>query len=175
MRAALGVMKYRILGQLTGPRGRAECLIDAPVPPGTGLDWSGPVSGEIELEKAQDEYWACGHLQATVLLPCSRCAAAHPVPLNLEIEESVALRQLDEPGAYDETEAPAPIPILEGETIDLTELVRQMLVLNVPARSLCRPDCRGVCPHCGQDLNQGECACDQQEIDPRLEALRELL
>jgi uncharacterized protein len=50
-----------------------------------------------------------------------------------------------------------------------------MLVLGVPARSLCRPDCRGLCPSCGQDLNQTACDCSAQEIDPRLEALRDLL
>lgn len=168
-------MKYRLLGQLGGPQGKIECPIAAPVPPGTGSEWSGPVSGLLEIEKAGGEYLATGRLRATVVLPCSRCTAAHPVSLDLEIKESVALRQIDEPEAYVEEEGPAPIPILEGEAIDLSELVRQMLVLSVPPRSLCRPECRGLCPNCGQDLNQGECGCAAQEIDPRLEALRELL
>jgi uncharacterized protein len=168
-------MNYRILGQLTGPRGQAECPIDAPVPPGTGQEWSGPVRGKIDLEKAGEELLASGKLQATVLLPCSRCAVVHPVPLDLDIRETVALRQVDEPEAYEEEEGPAPIPILAGDAVDLSELVRQMLVLGVPARSLCRPDCRGLCPSCGQDLNQTACDCGVQEIDPRLEALRDLL
>ena len=168
-------MKYRILGQLTGPQGRAECPVEAPVPPGTGLEWSGLVRGEIRLEKAGEEYLARGYLQATVLLPCSRCTVTHPVPLRLELEESVALRQIDEPQAYEETDEAAPLPILVGEAVDLSELVRQILVLNVPARSVCRPDCHGICPQCGQDLNQGQCDCAIKEVDPRLAALRELL
>jgi len=168
-------MKYRLLGQLGGPQGKIECPIEAPVPPGTGSEWTGPVCGTVHVEKVGAEYLATGRLQATAVLPCSRCTAAHSVPLDLEISESVALRQIDEPEAYVEEEGPAPVPILDGDTVDLSELVRQMLVLHVPPRSQCRPECRGLCPGCGQDLNQGECSCAAQEIDPRLLALRELL
>lgn len=98
--------------------------------------------------------------------------------MEFEFSESCTLAQIDEPLSYtqvaDEDEA-APIPILDGEAIDLSELVRQLLVLNLPARSLCRPDCRGLCAQCGADLNHGECRCAREEIDPRLAPLRELL
>ena len=50
----------------------------------------------------------------------------------------------------------------------------QLLVLNTPWRSVCRPDCQGLCPNCGQNLNEGDCDCQHQQIDPRLASLQEL-
>ncbi|HEY3398302.1 MAG TPA: DUF177 domain-containing protein [Armatimonadota bacterium] len=169
-------MRCRLLGQLKGPRGTAECEVTGPVPPGTGLEWDGPVRGALTLEKTGVVYSARGWLEATAVLPCSRCTTPHAVPLRIAVDETVSLSQLDEPESYqaaDETDEA--IPILDGDTIDLSELVRQMLVLHVPPRSLCQSDCRGLCPHCGQDLNRETCSCADQQVDPRLEALRKLL
>lgn len=169
-------MRYRFLRQLKEENGYARCEIDDPVPPGTGWEWRGPVRGTVELEKTGTTYCARGRLEATVVLPCSRCASPHAVPLTVDVVESVALTQIDDPQSFQEAEeTEPPIPILNGEVVDLSELVRQMLVLAVPPRSLCRPDCRGICPYCGTDLNEAACGCASEYIDPRLQALRELL
>jgi uncharacterized protein len=53
--------------------------------------------------------------------------------------------------------------------------VRELALLDVPMRPLCRPDCQGLCMNCGQNLNEGDCGCEEEEIDPRLEALRKFL
>ena len=168
-------MHHRLLGQLRGPRGYAYCEINAPMPAGTGQEWAGLVRGAIELEKSGEVYTAHGWLEATVVVPCSRCLLPHPVPLHVEVDETVVLEQIDEPASFQEGEADEPIPILSGDSIDLSEVVRQMLILAVPPRTLCRPECRGLCPHCGIDHNQGECSCAERQVDPRLEALRKLL
>jgi uncharacterized protein len=168
-------MQYRLLGQLKGPRGYAYCAVDAPVPAGTGVEWSGPVRGVLELEKNGEVYTAHGWLEATVVVPCSRCLALHHVPLHEDVVETVVLEQIDEPASFQEGEAEEPIPILSGDALDLSELTRQRLILAVPPHSLCRPDCRGLCPCCGLDLNRQQCACREQQVDPRLEALRKLL
>jgi uncharacterized protein len=97
------------------------------------------------------------------------------VRLAVEVEETVVLEQIDEPASFREGETEEPIPILSGEALDLSELVRQALILAVPPRSLCRPDCRGLCPQCGVDRNREECSCAERQTDPRLEALRGLL
>ncbi len=173
--AALGVMQYRLLGQLKGPRGYAQCEIDAVVPTGTGVEWQGPVRGMMELERSGGVYTARGQLTATAVVPCSRCALPHAVPLVAHVEERVVLEQIDEPASFREAEAEEPIPILSGEVLDLSELVRQTLILAVPPRSLCQPDCRGLCPECGADRNREECSCAARRTDPHLEALRELL
>ncbi len=168
-------MQYRLLGQLKGPRGYAFCEINAPVPAGTGQEWAGPARGIIELEKSEEVYTAHGWLESTVVMPCSRCLLPHQVPLHVEVDERVVLEQIDEPASFREGEADEPIPILNSDALDLSELVRQVVILAVPTRSLCQPECRGLCPHCGVDLNRRTCACAEQQVDPRLEVLRKLL
>lgn len=153
--------------------------IDAPAPIGTDAEFVGNVTGRITLRNiGGGEIAAWGHLNAVALMPCGRCLVEHEVPLEFDFSESCALTQIDEPLSYtqvaDEDE-PARIPLLDGDVVDLSELVRQLLVLHVPLRSLCRPDCRGLCPHCGANLNETRCECDEDEIDPRMAPLRDLL
>ena len=59
-----------------------------------------------------------------------------------------------------------------GKEIDLSAAVREQILLSVPASPLCRDDCKGLCPRCGRDLNEGDCGCDRAVIDPRWAALK---
>ncbi len=59
--------------------------------------------------------------------------------------------------------------------LDLDELTSSDILLELPTKFLCRGDCQGLCQKCGHNLNLGDCGCDKAEIDPRLEALKELL
>ena len=61
------------------------------------------------------------------------------------------------------------------EKIDLDQVAEEQMNLSFPMRMLCREDCKGVCPVCGADLNQIECGCKRNDIDPRLEDLKKLL
>ena len=65
------------------------------------------------------------------------------------------------------------VPVGPDGLIDLSEVVRQHLVLALPFAPRCREDCRGLCPSCGADLNIGPCACPKAEADPRLQILRQ--
>ena len=60
-------------------------------------------------------------------------------------------------------------------TLDLSELVLSDVLLELPSKFLCKGDCQGLCQKCGQNLNLGYCDCVKQEIDPRLEKLKQLL
>jgi uncharacterized protein len=62
----------------------------------------------------------------------------------------------------------------DEEAIALDEEVRQLILLDVPLKHLCREDCRGICPGCGVDLNAAECTCTKAEIDPRWAKLSEV-
>lgn len=59
-----------------------------------------------------------------------------------------------------------------GKQIDLSPAVREQILLSVPASPLCREDCKGLCPRCGKDLNDGDCGCDRTAMDPRWSALK---
>jgi len=66
---------------------------------------------------------------------------------------------------------------IHGDHIDLEPMAREAVVLGLPLAPLCRPDCKGLCPSCGADLNQGPCGCPPAAADPRwaaLDALRPL-
>ena len=60
-------------------------------------------------------------------------------------------------------------------TLELDEVVVSELILNYPQKFLCGEDCRGLCPKCGKNLNEGKCGCDTAQVDPRLEILKQLM
>lgn len=67
------------------------------------------------------------------------------------------------------------IILFSGEEIELAPYIMDEILLNWPGQILCRPDCKGICPHCGVNLNETTCNCKDKEIDPRLMALKQLL
>ncbi len=62
-----------------------------------------------------------------------------------------------------------------GEAIEHSELLRKDIILNLPTVLLCREDCKGLCPKCGKNLNDGPCGCEEDSVDPRLEILKTLI
>ncbi len=106
---------------------------------------------------------------------CSRCLAGFEMPL--ETECSLVFHR-DERGAL-------PDGIYEDDFIQLSEAtenrydifprVREAIILELPIRFLCREDCKGLCPTCGANLNDGDCGCRTETGDPRWDQLRNLL
>jgi uncharacterized protein len=116
-----------------------------------------------------------GRLEYEQTVTCSRCLE----PLVLPVESDVRLRLVTAAPATAEgeielTEGDLETVYVEGEEIDTLQLVREQLLLNIPMRSLCSEDCQGLCPTCGTNRNSESCGCDQVEIDPRWEALKNL-
>jgi len=170
-------MRYDIRDQLSRRDAEIALEIDAPVPIGTDIEFVGNVAGWITLHNMGGEVAAWGHFEATARMECGRCLVQHEVPMSFDFSETCSFAQIDEPLAYTQVASEderASIPLMDGDAVDLSELVRQLLVLHAPLRSLCRPDCKGICPQCGMNLNAGECDCETDEVDPRLAPLREL-
>lgn len=99
--------------------------------------------------------------------PCDRCMK----PLTTTMEYSFEHRLIaslcgDDDGDYIET---------PDFSLELDELVLSDILLELPLKFLCDEDCKGLCPTCGHDLNESDCSCDRRTIDPRLEALKQLL
>ena len=65
--------------------------------------------------------------------------------------------------------------VVDGDQLDLDELVLSDILLSLPTKILCHEDCKGLCPVCGKDLNIGSCECKKKQVDPRLEKLGDLL
>ncbi|MCZ7536724.1 MAG: DUF177 domain-containing protein [Acidimicrobiia bacterium] len=127
------------------------------VPPGV------PVEVDAGLERINDGIVARGTARTRWQSACGRCL--RPVAGDLEVH-------------FDELFEPEP---LEGETyplehdvIDMEQMVRDVVLIELPAAPLCRPDCAGLCPECGTDLNDAGCDCVPDHTDPRWAALRSL-
>ena len=106
-----------------------------------------------------------GTICTTGIYICSRCLTPVSVDRNETLSEVYGT----------EAELPEDVLPYNGEYIDLTETIRETLILSEPMRVLCRPDCKGLCPQCGANLNDGPCSCPTDKIDPRLEVLAQLL
>jgi uncharacterized protein len=98
--------------------------------------------------------------------PCQRCLA------DAVIEQSVSAREYNasDPGAADELRS----PYAKDDVLDLTAWARDTLALSLPVQILCKPDCAGLCPVCGLDLNVEPHTHPEERLDPRWEALNEL-
>jgi len=114
-----------------------------------------------------------GVVEAPLLRECRRCLA--PVHLTLRPEVALVWTEPSELGAESADDGEE-VRILEpgaGE-IDLGEAIREELILAAPTLVVCREDCKGLCPRCGADLNDGPCGCASDDRDPRWDPLRAL-
>jgi uncharacterized protein len=112
-------------------------------------------------------------IRAEVERECSRCLKHYAV--SIEREEEIALREERDVGLEDDEFA-----YPDGaEEVDLTPYLRSLVLSMLDPKPLCRPDCRGICPYCGVDLNEEGhhpgCLALRREVDPRLAQLLELL
>lgn len=100
----------------------------------------------------------------TISAPCDRCAA------DIERKESLPLTYV----VVQETEGEdtEDFVVAEDQKVDLDPLVRDDIVIRYPSKLLCSPDCKGLCPNCGKNLNEGNCDCAKEQTDPRLDALK---
>jgi len=116
-----------------------------------------------ECRRAADEILLSGKITSPLHSVCARCLAPVSETFSLETEFVVLKEENDE----EERD----VLLLEGEEANLFGAVLDTLSLNLPLRLLCREDCKGLCPKCGKNLNEGDCACEKKEIDPRLQGL----
>ena len=96
--------------------------------------------------------------------PCDRCGEETITPFERSFNHTVVQSLVGE-NEDDYIEAP-------DFTVDLDAPVTADILLSLPSKHLCREDCKGLCPKCGKNLNEGECGCDKRDIDPRWEALK---
>jgi uncharacterized protein len=101
-----------------------------------------------------DRFYFTGRLAGAITVDCRRCL----VPVTAQVESDVTA--IFSAGVDDDADDPDFYPLAEGgKKVDLRPVIREQWLLNVPAFAECRPDCRGLCPTCGTDLNTGTCSC----------------
>ncbi|MDN5292734.1 MAG: hypothetical protein PWQ31_39 [Eubacteriales bacterium] len=113
-----------------------------------------------------------GWVEGSFRVPCSRCLQDFSLKVAGDFEEEYCLQPEGEEGE-EEGEEKGEEKVLSGDFLDLTPEFTSTLILHLPMKPLCREDCRGLCPRCGKNRNEGECECRTDDIDPRLEKLKE--
>lgn len=174
----VGLMRVNVAQQLKEGIGSTRSydideVIDLDV---EGDERGGLVRGEVKLTRTNRGILATGELHTTVKIDCSRCLSEYECPLDMNFEEEFF------PLTDVLTGAPLPLPddpdaftIDAQHILDMTEAIRQSVVLAMPMKPLCRDDCAGLCPECGQNLNEGLCNCQVKSSDPRWEKLSRML
>jgi uncharacterized protein len=126
------------------------------------------VRGTIEFTRTNRGIFGEGQLRSQVQLECARCLETFAQPLDFHLEAQFGLPPLKPQGD-------TIFPIGVKGILNLTAALREHILLALPMRPLCKPDCLGLCVECGKNLNEGPCDCVKETIDPRLAELKELL
>jgi uncharacterized protein len=115
-----------------------------------------------------------GHLTVQMEADCDRCLeqAACPVDADFELYYRPVTEGYGEEKAIDEGEAQ--MGFYEGDGVELNDVLREFILLTLPMQRVCSEDCKGICPKCGQNRNQKECACQVAPADDRWAALKHL-
>jgi len=131
--------------------------------------WSGTIRATTE------GFLLSGRLVYDQTLACTRCLGPIEDHVDSEVHYLVKIRRaLPLAGEFQLSEEDFDNLEVESETLDTDQIVLDQLQLNIPMRQLCRPDCAGLCPHCGVNRNLESCECAQDELDPRWQHLAEL-
>lgn len=117
-----------------------------------------------------------GHLKASVEADCDRCleSASHAVDAPFDLFYRPVVKT-ESHGEIHLEEGEVDIGFYEGDGLSLEETLREFILLSIPMQSLCKPDCAGLCPHCGANRNLKLCACEAKMEDPRWDALKKLI
>jgi len=116
-----------------------------------------------------------GDLATTLEVSCARCLEA--VTQNVARAFDLLYRPQGTDAGKEEisiTAADAEIGYYKGDGLLLEDMLREQVLLSLPLKAICREDCKGLCPHCGKNLNMEQCSCTEPMEDPRWAALKEI-
>lgn len=124
--------------------------------------------GTIRATRVQGGILVQGAIGSQLNLECVRCLESFSLPITLELEEIFRLPWIS-------PRADTPYAVSSDGCLDLTPLLREQSWLVIPIKPICTPECGGLCPQCGANLDKEPCACVREQVDPRLALLKELL
>jgi DUF177 domain-containing protein len=175
-RAIGAPLVWNVAGLLTDDPGatRDYMVAGATIDLGDGLRLADPIEGRVRLARTNRGLIVTADLSTAIEAECSRCLRDIEVPVQISIEEE-ALPSIDihtgapvapEPGDEE------PLRLTDHHELDLETAVREAILLAEPIAPLCREDCLGLCAVCGERLEAGVHDHPTDDVDPRLEALR---
>ncbi len=144
----------------------------------TDLRQKGRLDVEVTASLVSEEVRIAGRLEVRVETACSRCLE----PMEVSVKKSFDLfyrsqKALIPKRPEEEIELKPPdleIGFYIGTGLELNDVLREQILIEMPMKPVCRPECRGLCSHCGANLNVTPCHCEKEEVDPRWSGLNSL-
>jgi len=133
--------------------------------PGESASFAGLVRAGLEVINTGKTLAVEGVVSGRLRLNCGCCLEPYDYPFEVAVEETYI------PASEGGGEEAVPF---SGDYLDLTPEVLKSIILTLPMKMVCREECRGLCPQCGRNLNEGMCGCENEDIDPRLSVLKNL-
>lgn len=156
----------QLLKENTGARRRYSVEGEASL--SDGADGTAPVRGQIDVLRTDCGVLVVGDFTVRLAATCSRCLEPVEMTVGWHMEEEFFVSvDINSGAALPLPEDPSAFTLSANHELDLTEAVRQYTALAVPMKPLCRDDCAGLCPVCGQSRNSGACTCPPTVADPR--------
>lgn len=175
------MLSYNVAGLLRESPGTARTF-QIQVPPhelliADDLELASPVQGEVKFSRTGRGILARGHVDTSLAEACSRCLNPVLTAVSVEIDqEALPSIDIDSGKPVNLDDEPDAIHLDDHHELDLAPTVREAILLAEPIAPLCRPDCKGLCLICGEDLNLApDHPQHDDDIDPRLAGLAELL
>jgi len=144
-------------------------------------EFPAPLRAALRAQQIGDMLQIDGRISTAVRLDCGRCLQSFKLPLASSFTLTYIRMEPPQegPGDADQEDVeltPADIGLIyfQGEEINLKNEIQEQVVLALPLRALCKPDCRGLCPGCYVDLNTTECHCDTSPPEGKFAALKNL-
>jgi uncharacterized protein len=161
-------LRMNVADLLRRPGTTREVHLEVPVTglenPVTRVDPDQPLTIDLRLESLSAAIVASGRVRGHWNAVCSRCLTP------LEADFDLKLREVFEEDPIEDETYP-----LRHDEIDLEQPIRDLVVPELPPVPLCDEGCQGLCPSCGNNLNEGPCGCGSESRDPRWDALRALV
>jgi uncharacterized protein len=141
-----------------------------------GVRAAAPIEGQVKFTRTNRGILADARLRTELQQECSRCLEDIVTPVSVRfVEEFYPTVDLRTGLPIKAPEGGTGFMLTEAHEVDLTEPVRQSVLLELPMKPLCRPDCAGLCPTCGKKLNEGPCGHEDEPADHRMSALADWL
>jgi uncharacterized protein len=168
-----GPFVWNVAGLLADPAERTHAVEGASIELAEDLRLARPIDGRVRLQRTNRGILAGATLDTALALECSRCLrpVEHPVHVDLQ-EEFLPALDLATGQPLPTGDEPDVARLTDHHELDLETPVREAILLAEPIAPLCRPDCPGLCVVCGGRLEEGTHEHPEDDVDPRLEALR---
>jgi uncharacterized protein len=164
------VVKLNVANYSEGSTVESSVVMPAEVGLADYEEFCNPIEIVLNINKIGSEIYIRAVVSTTAKLFCDRCLDEYEWPVKETIDiictTDTGLAKNDQDDVYFMTKA--------TKEIDITESIRQLLIICLPERKLCKKNCKGMCSQCGTNLNLETCQCTNEKIDPRWEALNKL-